>query len=95
VLPKAREGNLFNHQLIRRLSSVYSNYRAARRARSAKEFYHKLCIVVEEADECIFWLEKLEATNAGSTGIENLIKEGTKTFPYQRLPEKQPEKRLG
>lgn len=76
-LPGTREASIFNHQLIRCSSSVASNYRAACRARSAKEFYAKLCIVVEEADECIFWLEMLEATNVDSTGIDILIKEGT------------------
>ncbi|MGK7368937.1 MAG: four helix bundle protein [Candidatus Halalkalibacterium sp. M3_1C_030] len=53
-LPKTHEANIFDHQLIRCSSSVASNYRAACRARSAKEFYAKLCIVVEEAGECIF-----------------------------------------
>lgn len=75
-LPKTRETDIINHQLIRCSSSVASNYRAACRARSAKEFYAKLCIVVEEADECVFWLEMLQAINAVNTQIEDLIKEG-------------------
>jgi len=75
-LPKTRETDIINHQLIRCSSSVASNYRAACRARSAKEFYAKLCIVVEEADECVFWLEMLQAINTVNTQIEDLIKEG-------------------
>jgi four helix bundle protein len=93
-LPKTREANIFNHQLIRCSSSVASNYRAACRARSAKEFYAKLCIVVEEADECIFWLEMLEATNARCTSIENLIKEGTEILSIAATSRKTTGKRL-
>ena len=28
-----------------------------------KEKYHKLCIVVEEADETVFWIELLQESN--------------------------------
>jgi len=47
-------------QLIRSSTSVASNFRAVRQARSQKERFAKLCIVVEEADETLFWLEFLE-----------------------------------
>ncbi len=46
-------------QLLRSGTSVAANYRAACHARSEREFYAKLCIVVEETDETIFWLELL------------------------------------
>lgn len=46
-------------QLIRSVTSVAANYRAACRARSDRELFAKLCIVVEEADETVFWLELL------------------------------------
>ena len=49
-------------QLLRCSSSVAANYRAACRARSDREFYSKLCIVVEEADETLFWLELIKET---------------------------------
>jgi len=39
-----------------------ANYRAAGRARSKAEFISKLGIVVEEADETVFWLEFLADT---------------------------------
>ena len=94
-LPQTREADIFNRQLIRCSSSVASNYRAACRARSAKEFYAKLCIVVEEADECIFWLEMLEATNVGNAGIETLIKEGTEILSIAATSRKTTGKRLG
>ena len=36
-----------------------ANYRAACRARSRAEFIAKIGIVLEEADEAVFWLELL------------------------------------
>jgi four helix bundle protein len=47
------------NQLIRCSSSVAANYRSATRGRSDAEFYSKICIVVEEADETLFWIEFL------------------------------------
>lgn len=46
-----------------------SNYRAARRARSRREFVAKLGVVVEEADETEGWLEDVEAAKLAS-GVE-------------------------
>jgi four helix bundle protein len=53
------EINLVRNQLLRAGTSVGANYRAACRARSEKEFFSKLSIVTEEADECLFWMEVL------------------------------------
>jgi four helix bundle protein len=50
-------------QAIRSATSVAANYRAACRARSTKEKYSKICIVVEESDETQFWLEMLLESN--------------------------------
>ena len=47
------------NQIIRSSSSVAANFRAATRGRSDAEFYAKICIVVEEADESYFWMEYL------------------------------------
>ena len=47
------------NQIIRSSSSVAANFRAATRARSDAEFYSKICIVVEECDETLFWLDYL------------------------------------
>lgn len=54
------ENREIKRQLGKCASSVAANYRAACRARSEREFYSKICIVVEEADETIFWLEVIE-----------------------------------
>jgi four helix bundle protein len=47
-------------QLLRSGTSVAANYRAAGRARSRAEFVARIGVVVEEADETVFWLEMLE-----------------------------------
>jgi four helix bundle protein len=49
-------------QLVRSAGSMAANYRAACRARSKNEFFAKLSIVVEEADEALLWLEIIEET---------------------------------
>lgn len=50
----------YANQLIRASSSVGANYRAACRAKSAKDFINKLKIVEEECDECLFFLELID-----------------------------------
>ena len=62
-LDKSTENYVFTKQIIRSASSVASNYRAACRGRSKAEFYAKLSIVIEEADETLFWLEMIEEFN--------------------------------
>ena len=56
-LPKTEEARIFGRQLLRSGTSIGANYRAACRARSRAEFIAKLGIVLEEADETVFWLE--------------------------------------
>ena len=56
-LPKSDESKILGKQLLRCGTSVAANYRSACRARSDQEFYAKICIVVEESDEVLFWLE--------------------------------------
>ena len=58
-LPKSQETNIIKNQLLHSGSSVYANYRAACRARSKAEFFSKLSITVEEADETEMWLDLL------------------------------------
>ena len=58
-LPKTEEAKIMGRQVLRSGTSVAANYRAVCRARSKAEFAAKLGIVVEEADETVFWLELL------------------------------------
>jgi four helix bundle protein len=46
-------------QILRSGTSISANFRAATRARSKGEYYSKICIVVEECDETVFWFELL------------------------------------
>ena len=73
-MPKTEEAKIVGRQLLRSATSVASNYRAVCRARSDKEFYAKLSIVVEEADETLFWLEVLSESDIYSVE-EELIQE--------------------
>jgi four helix bundle protein len=58
-VPKTPAAEVLAKQLLRSATSVAANYRAACRGRSAAEFFAKLCICVEEADETQLWLEML------------------------------------
>lgn len=69
---------ILRKQEIRACSSVAANFRAVCRGRSLKERYAKLCIVVEEADETIFWLEMLvEGEFLDGNVAKPLIQEAT------------------
>jgi four helix bundle protein len=57
ALPPNAAGRAIAQQLVRSATSVGANYRAAQRGRSKAEFTAKLRIVVEEIDECGYWLE--------------------------------------
>jgi four helix bundle protein len=57
TLPKTDEGRIIGNQLLRSGMSVGANFRAVTRARSSAEFLSKLTVVIEEADETLFWLE--------------------------------------
>lgn len=48
-----------NKQLLRSGTGIASNYRAACRCKSRKDFISKMGTVVEEADETQLWLELL------------------------------------
>ena len=56
-LPNRILGRHLQGQLIRASTSVAANYRAACVAQSKASFTAKLSIVIEEADESLFWLE--------------------------------------
>ena len=59
ALPKTREANVLCQQVLRSATGMAANYRAAGRSRSKAEFVAKMGVVVEEADETVFWLEML------------------------------------
>jgi four helix bundle protein len=62
-LPKSRMAKNAEDQIIRASSSVAANYRAACKRKSTNDFIYKLRVVLEEADETLFWLEYIERGN--------------------------------
>ena len=56
-LKTCKASGVITYQLVKSATSTGANYRAACRARSEAEFFSKICIVVEEADESEYWLE--------------------------------------
>ncbi len=76
LFPVNDETRIVKRQLIRSSTSVAANYRAACRARFKAEFIAKLCIVIEEADESLSWLEILEESGLfSSSELVNLKSE--------------------
>ena len=59
TLPYKTEAQVLGKQLLRSGTAIAANYRASCRARSKAEWIAKIGIVVEEADESVFWLEML------------------------------------
>ncbi len=57
--PKTEEAQILGKQFLRSASSTGANYRATCRAGSKAEFYAKLSVTIEEADESLFWMEIL------------------------------------
>jgi four helix bundle protein len=72
AMPRSTAAQVIVRQLLRSATSVGANYRAACRAQSRPEFAAKLSIVVEEADETVYWLELLEGS--GLIRAERLAK---------------------
>jgi four helix bundle protein len=77
ALPLTTEAQIIGKQLLRSGTSLAANYRAACRARSRAEFISKLAVVIEEADETVFWLELLvESSILPERRISELLREG-------------------
>ncbi len=76
ALPKTTTAAVLGKQLLRSATSVGANYRAACRARSRAEFIAKMGIVLEETDECGYWLELLcESGTMQATRLADLQRE--------------------
>ena len=93
ALPNTVTGRAISNQLVRCGTSVGANYRAACRGRSKAEFNSKLHIVLEEADESVFWLEIIKEKNLLSddkiTSLLNEAEELTKIFSKSYYTAKQ------
>jgi len=76
ALPNTTAGRAIGNQLIRSGTSVGANYRAACQGRARADFIAKIGIVVEEADECVYWLELImDGELLSASQVEPLHKE--------------------
>lgn len=73
TLKTCKASGVITYQLVKSATSVGANYRAACRGRSKAEFFSKICIVVEEADETEYWLEVIKDSNL-SKDLEWLVR---------------------
>ncbi len=75
-IPPSTEGDSIVDQLVDSAGSTDSNYRAACKARSRKEFISKVGVAAEEADESLGWLQSLRDARLGDLEqLPGLIKE--------------------
>jgi four helix bundle protein len=62
TLPHRPVAWAISKQILRSATSVAANYRAVCRSRSRAEFIARMGVVMEEADETLFWLELIAET---------------------------------
>lgn len=87
-LPKTNEARVIGDQVVRSGTSMAANYRATCRARSRAEFLAKLGMIVEEADETVFWLELLEETGVvKKEPVTDLLKEANELLAIFAAPQ--------
>lgn len=78
LLPKDETSRILGRQLLRAGTSVGANYRAACRAKSKPAFISKMGDVLEESDECGYWMELLVESGKVDPHIAaTLMKEAT------------------
>lgn len=76
ALPKTIAGFEIAKQLIRSSSSVEANYRASYRAKSRADFINKIQTIIEESDECWYWLEIIHETKMNTSAeLKRLLQE--------------------
>ena len=76
ALPRSSTAQVIGKQLLRSGTSIGANYRAACRGKSRADVIHKLSIVEEEADECLYWIELLiDAGVISASRVSNLTKD--------------------
>lgn len=75
-LPDNTLSEVLGKQLLRCATSVAANYRAACLAKSDADFFHKIKICQEEADESCLWIEYIiEAGILPAAKLGNLLDE--------------------
>jgi four helix bundle protein len=75
-IPSSAVSSVLIKQLAKCSTSIGANYRSALRGKSKADFISKISIVIEEADETLYWLELLHETKKlNNTEFEKLHKE--------------------
>jgi four helix bundle protein len=102
-LPPTVAAKSIGEQLMDSTGSTDSNYRAACRGRTKKEFIAKLGLAAEEADESLGWLRGLVARGIGDVNqAQALLKEAdelvaifvkSQNTAKQNLDKKRPRRR--
>lgn len=64
---------ILSYQLGKSVTSVGANFRAFCRGRSRAEKFAKICIVVEEADETVYWIDLFTETGYGDEAELHLL----------------------
>ena len=76
ALPETKEAQVIGNQLLRCGTAVGAKYRSACHARSRADFISRIGVVIEEADQSVFWLELLADLNiVKREGLEGLLQE--------------------
>ena len=73
TVPYNTSTRIMSFQLGKSATSVGANFRAFCRGRSKNEKFSKICIVVEEADEAVYWIDLFTETGYGDTEELNRI----------------------
>src|SRR5262245_10386702 len=77
-LPDDETSRILKRQLLRAGCSVGANYRAACRAKSKPAFISKMGDVLEESDECGYWIELLtDSGKVDQDAARPLLKEAS------------------
>lgn len=69
-LINCKASSVITCQLVKSATSTWANYRAAYRAISKNEFFSKICIGVEEADESEYWFEVVKDANLSKENVK-------------------------
>jgi four helix bundle protein len=67
TLPSSDDARDIGRQLSRAATGVAANYRSACRSRSDAEFAARVGVVLEEADESLFWFEVITEDGLSKT----------------------------
>ena len=93
-LPNDPATRVISNQIVKSATSVGANYRAACRAQSRAAFAAKLAVVIEEADETVYWLELLaESGRVKLEPLAGLLKEGSELVAIFTAARKTTQKR--